>query len=69
MHPGMSTNYCGMCTTIDPSNRDYDVILVDDLNCTMAADDGTDAGTMHRITVETLRRLNARCCPAAPAGR
>lgn len=53
---GMATNYCCMATSIDAFNRDYDVIFVDDLNCTFAADDGTDAGIMHRITVETLKQ-------------
>jgi nicotinamidase-related amidase len=53
---GMATNYCCMCTSIDAFNRDYDVIFVDDLNCTMPSDDGTDAATMHRITVETLKQ-------------
>jgi nicotinamidase-related amidase len=53
---GMATNYCCMTTTIDAFNRDYDVIFVDDLNCTFAADDGTDAATMHKVTVETLKQ-------------
>lgn len=52
---GMATNYCCMTTSIDAFNRDYDVIFVDDLNCTIASSDGTDAATMHRITVETLK--------------
>jgi nicotinamidase-related amidase len=52
---GMATNYCCMTTSIDAFNRDYDVIFVDDLNCTMSSNDGTDAATMHRITVETLK--------------
>ena len=52
---GMATNYCCMTTSIDAFNRDYDVIFVDGLNCTMASNDGTDAATMHRITVETLK--------------
>ena len=51
----MATNYCCMTTSIDTFNRDYDVIFVDDLNCTIASSDGTDAATMHRITVETLK--------------
>ncbi len=52
---GMATNFCCMTTAIDAFNRDYDVIFVDDLNCTMASNDGIDAATMHRITVETLK--------------
>ncbi len=52
---GMATNYCCMTTSIDAFNRDYDVIFIDDLNCTMGSNDGTDAATMHRITVETLK--------------
>ncbi len=52
---GMATNYCCMTTSIDAFNRDYDVIFVDDLNCTMGSNDGTDAATRHRITVETLK--------------
>jgi nicotinamidase-related amidase len=52
---GMATNYCCMTTSIDAFNRDYDVIFIDDLNCTMGSNDGTDADTMHRITVETLK--------------
>ena len=52
---GMATNYCCMTTCIDAFNRDYDVIFVDDLNCTLASNDGTDAATMHRVTVETLK--------------
>lgn len=52
---GMATNFCCMTTSIDAFNRDYDVIFVDDLNCTMDSNDGTDASTMHRITIETLK--------------
>lgn len=53
---GMATNYCCMCTTIDAFNRDYDVIFVDDLNCTFATDDGTPAATIHKYTIETLKQ-------------
>ena len=53
---GMATNYCCMCTTIDAFNRDYDVVFVDDLNCTFAGADGTSAEEMHRGTVETLKQ-------------
>lgn len=53
---GMATNFCCLCTTIDAFNRDYDVIFVDDLNCTFDGIDGTPAETMHRVTVETLKQ-------------
>lgn len=53
---GMNTNLCCMATAIDAFNRDYDVLFVDDLNCTQDGIDGTPAETMHRITVETLKQ-------------
>lgn len=71
---GMATNYCCMTTSIDAFNRDYDVIFVDDLNCTFAFDNGIDAATMHRITVETLKQgfiselLSADVLLARPGG-
>lgn len=64
---GMATNYCCMTTSIDAFNRDYDVIFVDDLNCTFPSDDGTDAATMHRITVETLKQGYISECVTADA--
>ena len=45
-----------LCTAIDAFNRDYDVVFIDDLNCTMDGIDGTPGETMHRITVETLKQ-------------
>lgn len=56
MITGMNTNLCCLCTAIDAFNRDYDVVFIDDLNCTMDGIDGTPAETMHRITVETLKQ-------------
>ena len=53
---GMATNYCCMTSSIDAFNRDYDVIFVDDLNCTMPTDDGTSAADIHRYTIETLKQ-------------
>jgi nicotinamidase-related amidase len=53
---GMATNFCCQCTTIDAFNRDYEVYLVDDLNCTFDGIDGTPATEMHRRTVETLKQ-------------
>lgn len=53
---GMNTNFCCFCTAADALNRDYDVVFVDDLNCTMDGIDGTPAETMHRVTVETLKQ-------------
>jgi nicotinamidase-related amidase len=53
---GMATNFCCLCTTIDAFNRDYNVIFVDDLNCTFPSNDGTPAATMHKITVETIKQ-------------
>lgn len=52
---GMATNFCCLCTTIDAFNRDYDVIFVEDLNCTYPGVDGTSATTMHKYTVETIK--------------
>jgi biuret amidohydrolase len=52
---GMATNFCCMTTSIDAFNRDYDVIFVDDLNCTMDTEDGTPAAAIHKYTVETLK--------------
>ena len=53
---GMATNFCCMATSIDAFNRDYDVIFVDDLNCTFDTDDGTPAATIHKYTLETLKQ-------------
>ncbi|HWI71000.1 MAG TPA: isochorismatase family cysteine hydrolase [Baekduia sp.] len=53
---GIATNFCCLCTAADALNRDYDVVFVDDLNCTHDGIDGTPAETMHRVTVETLKQ-------------
>jgi biuret amidohydrolase len=53
---GMATNFCCLCTSIDAFNRDYEVLFVDDLNCTFDGIDGTPAAEMHRLTVETLKQ-------------
>lgn len=53
---GMATNFCCMCTSIDAFNRDYDVIFVEDLNCTFDTDDGTPAAAIHQYTLETLKQ-------------
>jgi hypothetical protein len=37
-------------------NCDYQVLFVDDLNCTFDGIDGTPAADMHRVTVETLKQ-------------
>lgn len=53
---GMATNYCCLCTTIEAFNRDYDVVFVDDLNCTFDGIDGTPKEVMHSVTVETIKQ-------------
>jgi nicotinamidase-related amidase len=52
----VATNFCCLCTSIDAFNRDYEVLFVDDLNCTFDGIDGTPAAEMHRLTVETLKQ-------------
>ena len=62
---GMNTNMCCLCTAIEAFDRDYEVVFVNDLNCTQNGIDGTPAETMHRITVETLKQAFVTEAPSA----